>query len=231
MNTSSAPPGRHTAAWLDRCLVFQALDESTRQELIAYAHRHRHAPGDVIFTIGTPGQSMMVVASGIVRLSMPMRSGREIVLADLSAGEIFGELSLIDGCARSATATTVTSCEIVVLHRSNVLPILEQRADISHRLLELVCARLRRADERMADIGFSDLPARLAKLLLARSQTSKVPYRLRISQAELAAMIGSARENVNRHLRDWQRRGMVEIGKGWIQVIHPEGLAAIAQRF
>jgi CRP/FNR family cyclic AMP-dependent transcriptional regulator len=213
---------------LDCGLLFRALDEAGRQELVTRARRCHYVAGDPVFRLGDPGQSMMAVLSGTVRISLPTTRGRDVVLADLGPGEVFGEVALLDGRERSAGARALTDCEILVLDRRDVIPMLERRPDLCLRLLSLLCGRLRRSDERMADIAFSELPTRLAKTLLAQvgAQSGE---RLRLSQGELAGMVGSARENVNRHLRDWRRRGIVEMGKGWVEVRRPDELAAIAE--
>lgn len=225
----ATPTGKAAAAsgLLAGCFIFRALDDDIRRELGARAHRRRYSAGEVIFSVGEPGHAMMAIISGTVRIALPTVSGREVVLADLPAGEVFGEVALLDGSDRSASATARDDCELLVLERSHVLPILRERADVCLKLLTLLCARLRRSDERMADIGFSDLPARLAKTLL-RGTDAATGGRLNLSQSALADMVGSSRENVNRQLRDWRRRGIVETGIGWVAVTRPAELAADA---
>lgn len=226
---ASGPAGRTvTPSPLDGGLLFRALDEAARDELVNRARRCRYAAGDPVFHLGDPGQSMMAVLSGTVRISLVTSRGRDVVLADLGPGEVFGEVALLDGRDRSAGARALTDCELLVLDRRDVVPLLERRPDLCLRLLSLLCGRLRRSDERMADIAFSELPTRLAKTLLAQAGAS-AGERLRLSQGELADMVGSARENVNRHLSDWRRRGIVELGKGWVEVRRPAELAAIAE--
>lgn len=229
-----AVPGRDAAppvvgpTALDGGFLFRALDDASRQELATRARRCRHAAGDPVFHLGDPGQSMMAVVSGTVRISLVTSRGGDLVLADLGPGEVFGEVALLDGRERSAAARALTDCELLVLDRRDVVPLLERRPDLCLRLLSLLCGRLRRSDERMADIAFSELPTRLAKTLLAQAG-ALAGERLHVSQSELAGMVGSARENVNRHLRDWRRRGIVDLGKGWVAVTRPAELAAIAE--
>ncbi|MCW5715917.1 MAG: Crp/Fnr family transcriptional regulator [Bauldia sp.] len=217
-----------TPTALDGGLLFRALDQAGRDELLTRARRCRYAAGDTVFHLGDPGQSMMAVVSGAVRISLVTSKGRDVVLADIGPGEVFGEVALLDGRERSAGARALTDCELMVLDRRDVIPLLERRPDLSLRLLSLLCGRLRRSDERMADIAFSELPTRLAKTLLAQPGVLG-GERLSLSQSELAGMVGSARENVNRHLRDWRRRGIVELGKGWVAVARPAELAMIAE--
>ncbi|MGV8840644.1 MAG: Crp/Fnr family transcriptional regulator [Bauldia sp.] len=221
--SAGGPPT--AAALLGGCVLFQALDEETKRALALRAVRKRYAPDDTIFAVGAPGHAMMAIAAGTVRISYPTTRGRAIVLADLGPGEIFGEVALLDGRERSATATAVGPCEVVVLERCHVVPVLRERPDVCLRLLDLLCARLRRADERMADIAFSQLPARLAKTILARAGEGE---RLDLSQADMADMVGSARENVNRQLRAWKRHGIVDLGVGWISIRRRADLVAIA---
>src|SRR5690242_9303916 len=106
---------------LARCILFQALEPAARGEIAARAH-HRHLPaGTPIFRSGDPGDSMMAIAAGTVRISMPTVPGREVVLADLLAGEVFGEVALLDGGGRSADATALTNCHLLQLDRRDVL--------------------------------------------------------------------------------------------------------------
>ena len=154
-----------------------------------------------------------------------------MILADLPAGELLGEVALLDGKERSADAAALTRCELVVLERRDVVAFLEKRPDICLKLLELMCARLRKSDQRMSDIAFLELSVRLAKVLLDRiSPTGRAgaKSKLSLSQTELANMINATRENVNRCLRNWQRQGIVDLDERWIVVLQREALGAIA---
>ena len=216
---------------LGRCLLFRALDDGTRQELAARVHRHSFKAGEPIFHIGAPGQSMVVILQGIVRVSLPGPKGKTVILADLAAGEVLGEVALLDGKERSADATALTNCSVAMLERRDVVPFLLKRPDVCFKLLELMCARLRKSDEQMAEIAFLELPARLAKALLDRvgppTRSAAAP-KLALSQSELASMINATRENVNRCLHDWQRRGIVAIDGGRISILQREALNAIS---
>jgi len=215
---------------LERCFLFRPLDERSKQELVARAHRRTFAAGERIFEAGSPGQSMMAVLSGTVRISILTAKGKEIVLADLSAGEVFGEMALLDGKDRSADATALGKCDLLVLERREVLPFLRSHPDVCLTLLELLSLRLRRLDERMADIAFVDLPARLAKTLLRSAQPAQPnrPPRLSLSQSDLAKMIGGTRETVNRCLADWQRQGLIELKGGWTVLLKPEAIEELS---
>lgn len=212
-------------ALLDKCQLFSAIDESARSALAQAAYRRRYNAGEPVFGIGSPGQSMMAVCTGTVRITLPSSTGKEIILADLDAGEVFGEISLLDAGARSANAVSLTKSELLILERRHLVPFLENNPHTCLKLLHVLCARLRHANDLMADIAFYDLPKRLAKqmLRLVGSAPGAQP-RLSCSQSELANRIGASRENVNRCLNDWQRRGIVSLEDGRIVIVESAAL-------
>lgn len=214
---------------LEKCALFSALDERGRHELAACAQQRSFAVNEPICHLGEPGHSMMAVIIGTVRISLPTAKGREIILADLSAGELFGEIALLDGKPRSANATAHTKCDILVLERREVLPFLERNPAACLKLMQFLCARIRHSDERTADIAFYDLPTRLAKTLLRYPVHGAGPAKLSLSQRELAEMSGATRENVNRCLRDWQRRGILQLKDRWTIILKPEILRALVE--
>jgi CRP/FNR family cyclic AMP-dependent transcriptional regulator len=214
---------------LDKCALFKALNEQERHDLAAHAQLRSFAVHEAIFHVGDPGHSMMGVMLGTVRISLPIPKGREMILADLPAGELFGEIALLDGCPRSASATALTKCELLVLERRDVLPFLERSPTACLNLMQMLCARIRRSDERMAEIAFFDLPSRLARALLRSATQSHGPPKLSLSQCELAEMSGATRENVNRCLRDWQRRGILDLKNRWTVILKPEALRALEE--
>jgi CRP/FNR family transcriptional regulator, cyclic AMP receptor protein len=215
---------------LERSALFRALSEHERIDLAAHAQPCVFAANEPIFHVGEPGYSMMGVVLGTVRMSLPTPKGRDIILADLPSGELFGEIAMLDGKPRSANAIALTSCELMVLERRDVLPFLERSPTACLNLMQLLCGRIRRSDERMAEIAFFDLPARLARVLL-RYPAQGRPPKLSLSQRELAEMSGSTRENVNRCLRDWQRHGILELKERWTIILKPEALQAIEETY
>ncbi|MTI00658.1 Crp/Fnr family transcriptional regulator [Roseibium sp. RKSG952] len=219
---------------LGKSFVFEALNEKARRELAGFSYIKQYRAGEVVFTMGAPGQSMMAIAEGVVRVSVVTPTAREVTLNDMNAGEIFGEIALLDGGERSATVTALTNCTLVVLERRALLDLLHHDPKLSIRLIELLCKRVRRSDERMIEIAFLDLPARLAKLLLRLSVTApgspeKPLKKLSQSQSELAGMIGNSRENVNRCLRKWQKAELIGLENGWLKLIDRERLEEMAE--
>jgi CRP/FNR family transcriptional regulator, cyclic AMP receptor protein len=218
---------------LAKSALFGALDDGVRKELATRVHRKAFAVGEPIFHVGDPGQSMMVILNGTVRVSLPGPKGKTVILADLAAGDLLGEVALLDGKERSADATALTKCELLVLDRRDVVSFLEKRADLCLKLLDLLCARLRKSDQRMSGIAFFELSSRLAKVLLDQSAKPARPGvkpKLSLSQTELASMINATRENVNRCLRNWQRQGIVDVSERWITVLQRDMLKTIVDQ-
>ena len=216
-----------------RSLIFQALDERTRTDLANMAHVRHFKAGEMIFGIGGPGDSMMAVAEGSVRISVSAPTGRDVILSELTAGEVFGEIALLDGGERSADAQAQTNCTLIVLERRSLLAVVNSRPNLALKLIELLCARLRRSDERMMELGFLQLPAKLAKALLRAtplpsSGVKQPSAKISMSQTEMANMVGSSRENVNRCLRKWQARGLVDLNDGWLIILDRSGLESLA---
>jgi CRP/FNR family transcriptional regulator, cyclic AMP receptor protein len=219
---------------LMQCPLFQSLDGDARRQLMSHARRRRFMAGETIFHMGSEGKSMMAVLTGTVRITIPSVQGKQIVLADLHAGETFGELSLLDGGSRSADAVALTNCELAVLHRGDVMPFLRQHPDACLALLGMVSRRLRGADEQMTDILFFDAPLRLAKVIVRRAvppahATEGSYARVALSQRELGDLTGVRRERVNRCLQEWQRRGIIQLKEGWIIILKPAVLKEMTE--
>jgi CRP-like cAMP-binding protein len=211
---------------LQRCALFADLDEGDLRTLAARSHRRHYKAGEYIFRFGDPGESMMEILIGMVRIARPAAKGKEVILADLPAGEIIGEMAVLDGKPRSADGVALTNVDLLVLDRREFLPFLEQHPKVCLKLLSQVCMKVRLADERMADIGFVDMPARLAKAILRYAPVgdSRASFRLSPRQHELAEMIGGTRESVNRLLNDWQRAGFLKLDAGRIVVLNRPAL-------
>jgi CRP/FNR family transcriptional regulator, cyclic AMP receptor protein len=222
-NTNGTGDGQEL---LERSSLFRALDPDVRRQLASRAHRFRFAAGEVIFEVGSPGQSMMAVAAGTVRFTARSPGGYQILLVDLSAGEVFGEIALLADRGRTANAIALTSCELLVLERRDIRPFLERHPDVCLKLLETLGQRLRGASARITEFAFSDLDARLSKTLLRL--TNGPGSNVGTSQRELAMMTGATHKSVSHCLREWQRCGLVQLHEGGIALADLEALARIA---
>jgi CRP/FNR family transcriptional regulator, cyclic AMP receptor protein len=187
--------------------------------LISYARLERYQAGHEIFAKGSPGQSLMAVLRGKVKISSLSDSGKEIVFRIFNAGEVFGEIAVLDGEARSADATALTDCELLVLNRRDLLPVLKNRVDLCMMLLKILCRRLRLTTEQVEDIVFRHLESRLAKALLQLAESTGLhgvrspSVELHVPQRELGNMAGGSRESVNKLLQIWHRQGQIRLSK------------------
>jgi CRP/FNR family cyclic AMP-dependent transcriptional regulator len=214
--------------------LFGILSAEDVDALLLHARFERYPAGRLIFARGSPGRSMMAVLGGGVRISTTSPSGREAVLAILNAGEIFGELALLDGGERTADAVAVSDCDLLVIDQRDFIPFLENRADLCIGLLKLLSQRLRRTDELVEVALFERLESRLAKALVELASGGGVavseagpPFVLRVSQQEMGSIVGASRENVNKQLRAWQRAGLLELGKRRIVIRNLDALEGL----
>jgi CRP/FNR family cyclic AMP-dependent transcriptional regulator len=189
--------------------------------LLSYSRVERYSGGREIFTKGSPGQSMMAVLRGSVKISSLSPDGKEIVFNNVRPGEVFGEIAMLDGEERTAIATAMEDCELLVLNRRDFMPLLEKHADICMILLRILCQRLRQTSEQVEDVLFRHLEARIAKTLvhLAHSTNRKdPPIDLHMTQRDLANNVGGSRESVNKHLQCLHRGGVIDLAKGSIVI-------------
>jgi CRP-like cAMP-binding protein len=212
--------------------LFGKLPPADLDALLLHARVERYQAGRAIFAKGSPGRSMMAIITGGVRISTPSPAGPDIVLTILGAGEVFGEIALIDGADRTADATAISDCELLVLDHRDFIPFLERRADLCILFLKLLCQRLRHTDKQFEEAMFGRLDGRIAMALirLARgaSPGDEGGVTLRITQQELAGMVGAARESVNKQLHVWQKDGVLRLGKRLIEIADIDALQALA---
>jgi CRP/FNR family transcriptional regulator, cyclic AMP receptor protein len=218
---------------LGDCVLFRKLAPQERNALVARARMRRFDAGDTIFLIGALHDSMIAVLSGDVRISMPSADGKEVVLAIVHAGDVFGEIAMLDGKPRSADARALTACSLAVLDRRDVLAVLERNPTAWLGLVEVLCSRLRRTDHHLVELALLGLPVRLAKTLLrvvdAADARAANRTDLRLTQYELANLVGAARESVNKCLHEWQRAGIVRMEKRVIKIEDRAALEALAE--
>jgi len=219
---SSAPPDRKKI--LESHPFFAKLFASERDTLLSRARSKRFRAGEIIFHKGVPGDSMVAVLSGEVRISAPGVDGREIVLNTIEAGQVFGEIALVDGGPRTAEAAAATDCELLFLDRRDFLPFLENHPSLALALLLVVCRRLRQTTEQVEDVMFLPLPAGHG-----RQTPEGVRIESRLSQRELGNLLGLSRESINKQLSAWHRQGILNTDGGVITLADLETLRRIAE--
>ena len=214
--------------------VFGALYEEDIEKLVPLG-RLVHVPtGRMIFQKGDPGDYLMIVVSGRIRIGTVGLDGREVMLNLVETGEVFGEISVLDGKARSADAAALCECELFVLDRPRVLEFLENHPDTAIRLIGILCLRLRHATELVEDTMLLGMEQRVAKTLLrigrryGIEKNGIVRIENGLSQRDLGSFAGLARENVNRQMRSFKERGVIEVDHGVIILKNVKALQQIA---
>ena len=215
--------------------LFSALDAEAAAALRASMTEKRVPRSGVIFSEGEPGDRMYVILDGKVKLGQTSPDGRESLLAVLGPGEVFGELSLFDPGPRTATATAVTDTVVVGLGHADLRPWLTGRPEVAEALLQALAQRLRRTNEALADLVFSDVPGRVAKQLLELADKFGQPgpdgvlVHHDLTQEELAQLVGASRETVNKALADFTGRGWIEVDQRQVLLMDMERLARRAR--
>ncbi|HHU10821.1 MAG TPA: Crp/Fnr family transcriptional regulator [Intrasporangiaceae bacterium] len=200
-----------------RSPLFAALDDEAARTLMSSMVRSRMERGDVLFNEGDQGDKLYVIAEGKIKLGRTSADGRENLLAILGPGEMFGELSLFDPGPRTATATAIAETQILGLSNEQLQQFLSARPHVAGTLLAALARRLRRTNESIADLVFTDVPGRVAKALLDLSRRFGRPVENGImvahdlTQEELAQLVGASRETVNKALADFASRGWLKL--------------------
>src|SRR6266436_8067557 len=219
---------------LTNCTLFAGLSADERAAVVALARIRTFNAGETIFSIGSPGEQMMALLSGAIRISVTSSDGKELLLAIIQPGEVFGELAILDNKERSADAVAETACTVAMLDRRDILSFFERNPSAWPNLVKVLCQRLRHTDQVFAEVALLQLPAKLAKSMLRLLDLDgtfaprKTPI-IRYSQRELANMVGGTRESVNRCLRNWQRNGIVQITEGSIIITNRPALEQMAE--
>jgi CRP/FNR family transcriptional regulator, cyclic AMP receptor protein len=221
-----------TIALLKDHPIFGEFAPEQLKRLASYARRRQAANGTVIFEKGDPGNALYAIRSGTVKIAAPSEDGRETSFNLLHPGEVFGEIALLDGQPRTADAVAASDCDLVAIERRDFVAFMESEPKLAMKLIELLCERLRFVSTRLEEVVFLNLPARLARLLLrlaAESPAGPGNNELRITQNELGKMLGTARESVNRVLRQWARRGLIAPKRGGLILLKPQEIGALVR--
>ncbi len=219
-----------TASSLAEVALFGGLTDEERAALIERLRRRRYRKGVTVFLHGDPGRDLYVIESGSVKICMTTADGKEITLAILAGGEFFGELALMDGEPRSSDAVTMEDCQFLLLERTEFMQFVAEHPSVAHRIIEVLSRRLRDNNELVQDAAFFDVAARLARVILRLADSTgtrdgdAITISRRLTQNDLAGMIGTTRESVNKWLAFYERQRLVERRGGLIRVLDSDGL-------
>ena len=207
----------HEEEVVRRAPLFTALDEAAAVSLRASMDTVKIAKGSILFKEGDDGEHLYVIVDGKLKLGTSSGDGRENLLSILGPGEMFGELSLFDPGPRTSTATAVTDAKLLSLSHEKVIPWLKQNPEVSLQLLTRLSQRLRRTNEAVGDLVFSDVPGRVAKALIdlgdrfGKTTPEGLLVNHDLTQEELAQLVGASRETVNKALADFAGRGWLKL--------------------
>jgi CRP/FNR family cyclic AMP-dependent transcriptional regulator len=210
--------------------LFAALTGEQLDYLARRLRRRTYKPREVIFHRDDPGEALYLVSAGSVRIYLPSTEGEEALLAVLHPGDYFGEVALLDGLPRSASAVVIENTELLLLYRDDFWQFLRECPQAVEVLLKALAALVRRDTDRLEDALFLGLPARLAKRLLELSErygekTSRgIEIRTPITQGELAGLVGATRESVNRALGQLRDAGILHWEGRRYVVLKPQDL-------
>jgi CRP/FNR family cyclic AMP-dependent transcriptional regulator len=221
---------RKIASRLAEVELFGELDAGTLQAIAERARRRSIERGQVLFWQDEPGDSMFVLLEGAVKLVVSSRDGELVELARLVAPASFGELAVLDGGPRSATAEAVEHCTLVAITRTELLRLLRSEERVAEALLRALGTMVRRTTRQVTDLAFLNLQGRVAaKLLELAEPAGQGPARTRrLTQGELATMVGGVRQSVNQALKSLEARGYIRVAGRAVEVLDPQQLRRLA---
>ncbi len=210
--------------------VFGALDPTALADLAAVCVPRSFRRDQFLCYQGDPGDSLFVLVDGLVKITVASERGDEMVLATLGAGEVLGELSVIDPGPRSASAVAVQPTTTLVINRTALLTAMQQSPALLDALLHTLGAMVRRLTEQATDLVFLDLGGRIAKLLVQQAErqsedpSQRLSVDLHLTQTELAQMVGASRPAVNRVLQGLVGRGVIKVDGRTIEIVDAPAL-------
>ncbi len=226
---------RHTMkpeAFLRSVQLFQSLSAADGERLAASLKRRSLKKGEALFRKGDEGTSLYIVKSGSVKIVLPSHMGDEVAAAILSEGDCFGELSLLDGMPRSADVVALEASELLALKQTDFLGFLKGNEAAIQAILSYLSLRLRKTDDLLEDAYFLNISTRLARRLVelsgkyGRQDEEGKPSQidLRLTQKDLASIVGATRESINKELRILREKGLVDTDGNTLRILNPERL-------
>ena len=204
--------------------LLKNLSPEDLEDLGTLFRQQKVAKGDVLFRKGSEGTALYIIQEGAVKIVLPSRLGDERIVAIFSAGDFFGEMALFDGMPRSADAVAIKPSRLLLLNRSDFLRFLKKNESAMKKTLSSLSMRLRKADDLLEETSFLAVPARLARKVLEIGDTcghtdgEAIEIHIKLSQKELANMVGATRESINKELRVLREKGLVSVTEKAIHI-------------
>jgi CRP-like cAMP-binding protein len=214
--------------------LFQNLNSEEIALLLEFTTSRRLITKETLFQKGDTGNQLYGVLSGRLKAMAPGRDGKELVFAVMGPGDVIGEIAVVDSEPRSATVVALEKSELLCLDRRDLLPFLEDHPRAAIGFATVLARRVRRLSSYAEDAFFLPLASRMARTLLVlagrdeRGERTGLLNEVRFAQQDLADMLGTTRESVNKQLRSWEEQGLVELSRGRMRVRDSAGLSAVA---
>jgi len=212
--------------------LFQSLSHDDRTSLAAALKRRPLKRGEALFRKGDEGTSLYIVKTGSVKIVLPSETGDEVAAAILSEGDFFGEMSLLDGMPRSADVVALEPSELLALNQKDFLAFLKDNEGAILSIFSYLSTQLRRTDELLEDAHFLNISTRFARRLVELAQKhgrrkaegEPIEIDLRLTQKDLASIVGTTRESINKELRVLREKGLVNTEGDTLQILDLERL-------
>lgn len=227
---------RDKKALLANSELLGGLDGEMLDRLLSMTVSRKLTKNETLFVKGDPGDSFFGVREGKIKIVTTSPSGKEVTLNIIEEGQFFGEIALLDGMDRTADAVAMEKTELMVIQRRDFIPFLEKHPKLCIQVMQLLCKRVRITSEMVEDAAFLPLDGRLAKRLLNLAElygeeqdSGGVLIGLNLPQQELARMMGTSRESVNKQLQVWRAEGWIELARGRVTVHNHDALADVLE--
>ena len=214
---------------LSEHFMLKHIPESDLEKLVEASETKVFPADATIFKKGEIATAMMVVVQGGVRISAPATAGDDVTFATIRAGEVFGEIALIDGYERSADAVSIEETELLIVENDNFIPFLQKNPELCIRLLKVLCSRIRQTNVLLEDFSYLDLRRRLAKRLIYMSGSGGADISVRVSQSQLMVMMGVSKDAIENEIQSWVHAGVISVEADWITVVDADMLSVLAQ--
>jgi len=221
---------------LRNAALFSGLEKAALDRLAQYSRRISLDKGEQLFEMGDPSDGCYTILEGVLKISVPLSDGKETLLNIMGAGEVIGEIGLVDTQPRSAAAIALKPSSVAFLPAREFRHVADANPDIYVHMLQILCDRVRTSTEAAAMQTSLPLPGRLARVFLRLAEGfgedlegGRTLIRHKCTQEDLARMTGSARENVNRQIKDWSEAGTLSRISSYYCIENREKLSELTE--
>lgn len=226
--TDSSTPNLATLTVLNNSNWFRGVAPTLLREIAALTVQRRYSAGETVFHRDQPGDYLYGVIAGSIRVTTQAADGRQLALRTMLAGDLIGEIAVLDGGKRTASGHALEETLVFMVPREQFTALMMRRPTIALHMIEVLCARVRQTSQQVEDAAFLTLSQRLARLLekFVAETGGRAPCTITTSQSELGSFLNASRQAVNGALQKWQKAGFITLGRGRIEVHDLAGVLA-----